>query len=640
MGMISEIGRKSFKVRLLLGAIYCCLLAGSVFMVYPFWLMLSGTSKSGVDVRESSIIPSFIIDKDAFYRKGVEALFNESSMNFQSAYSESSGDFQKIQPPLKMRYKFLDEWGDFIKSKNYPFYYFGVGYTGVYVSGGTNPMLMREFKSRIYQKYQGDIELMNRELGTDFIAWNAFRVSMQPYLERRCMPDAMSKFNKRFYEFCTEQPFEYRFYFSPEGFYKTIYLMAHYTRSIEVYNQAHATSYSSWDQVKFPRAYPADKNSYTDQERADWADYVRNVLNLFWIRADSKALPVYQEYLQSKYPDIAELNRLYGSNYKSHADIPLVEEVPFFGSRLSDWASFIQGWYNPLTNRLYQLPLEMTYINSTEFDFRDHLKAKFTTINAVNKEFSTSFRDWLDIFPPQQEYHCYYLMKDRNALTWEFLKRNFVTVADYILLHGRGVLNTFIYCAIAILCSLIVNPLAAYALSRYRPPSSYKVLLFLMLTMAFPPMVTQIPNFLLLRELGLLNTFAALILPAMANGYSIFLLKGFFDSLPQDIYESAEIDGAGEFRVFFCITMSLSKPILAVIALNAFLAAYSNFMMALLVCQDQNMWTLMPWLYQLQNTSCTGIILSSLIIAAIPTFIIFTFCQNIIMRGLILPVEK
>ena len=170
MGMISEIGRRSFKVRLLFGAIYCFLLFGSVFMIYPFWLMLSGTSKSGVDVRESAVIPSFITDKDAFYRKGIEALFNESSENFQATYSEATGDFQKIQIPVKIRYKFLDEWGDFIKSKNYPFYYYGVGYTGVYVSGGTNPMLMRQFKSRIYQKYNGDIELMNRDLGTDFVA--------------------------------------------------------------------------------------------------------------------------------------------------------------------------------------------------------------------------------------------------------------------------------------------------------------------------------------------------------------------------------------------------------------------------------------------------------------------------------------
>ena len=86
--------------------------------------------------------------------------------------------------------------------------------------------------------------------------------------------------------------------------------------------------------------------------------------------------------------------------------------------------------------------------------------------------------------------------------------------------------------------------------------------------------------------------------------------------------------------------MSLSKPILAVIALNAFTAAYSNFMMALLICQDEKMWTLMPWLYQLQQRSGEGVVYSSLIIAAVPTLLIFLFCQNIIMRGIVVPVEK
>jgi ABC-type maltose transport system permease subunit len=72
------------------------------------------------------------------------------------------------------------------------------------------------------------------------------------------------------------------------------------------------------------------------------------------------------------------------------------------------------------------------------------------------------------------------------------------------------------------------------------------------------------------------------------------LLKGFFDSLPQELYESAALDGAGEIRIFWQITMRLSQPILAVIALNAFTAAYSNFMMALLICQDENMLTAFP----------------------------------------------
>jgi multiple sugar transport system permease protein len=86
--------------------------------------------------------------------------------------------------------------------------------------------------------------------------------------------------------------------------------------------------------------------------------------------------------------------------------------------------------------------------------------------------------------------------------------------------------------------------------------------------------------------------------------------------------------------------MSLSKPILAVIALNAFTAAYSNFMFALLICQDQKMWTLMVWLYRLNGGSGVGVIYASLIIAAIPTLLVFVFCQNLIMRGIVVPVEK
>ena len=121
---------------------------------------------------------------------------------------------------------------------------------------------------------------------------------------------------------------------------------------------------------------------------------------------------------------------------------------------------------------------------------------------------------------------------------------------------------------------------------------------------------------------------------------SIFLLKGFFDSLPDELYESAELDGAGEFRMFWQITMSLSKPILAVIALGAFNMAYANFMFALLICQDEKMWTLMVWLFQLRERSGQGVIFASLLIAAIPTFLVFVFCQKIIMRGIVVPVEK
>jgi multiple sugar transport system permease protein len=423
-----------------------------------------------------------------------------------------------------------------------------------------------------------------------------------------------------------------------------LYLRAQYTSKIEKYNAKHKTDYKNWAEVKLPRRYPADKKKYTDLERKDWEEFVRTLLNRLWIKVDPAALSGYQDYLKARYNNkIAGLNKWYGTKYKSFAEVKLVTQLkqfPFFGTRLADWSSYIQGWTDGDDNKFYQVPIKYLEVTGAIYDFRDHVKNKFKTVAAANKSLETNLKSWSDIRSQQQASHYQWIKANSFALKWEFMKRNFISVFDYIVLHGYAIWNTFVYCGSAVLCALIVNPLAAYALSRFNPPSTYKILLFLMVTMAFPPMVTQIPVFLLLREFNLLNTYASLILPGLANGYSIFLLKGFFDSLPQELYESAQIDGASECRIFLQITMSLSKPILAVIALQTFQMAYSNFMMALLYCQDENMWTIMPWLYQLQSNSCQGVIFASLIVAAIPTFLVFTFCQNIIMRGIVVPVEK
>jgi multiple sugar transport system permease protein len=127
----------------------------------------------------------------------------------------------------------------------------------------------------------------------------------------------------------------------------------------------------------------------------------------------------------------------------------------------------------------------------------------------------------------------------------------------------------------------------------------------------------------------------------MVNGYWIFLLKGYFDSLPRELYESAQIDGASEWTIFWQITMFLSKPILAVTALGAFTSAYSAFSFAFIVCQDQKMWTLTVWLYQLSQLNVhQAVIFAALVIAAIPTLLVFIFSQNIILRGIIVPSEK
>jgi multiple sugar transport system permease protein len=158
--------------------------------------------------------------------------------------------------------------------------------------------------------------------------------------------------------------------------------------------------------------------------------------------------------------------------------------------------------------------------------------------------------------------------------------------------------------------------------------------------MAFPNSVGMIPRFLMLKEFGMLNTFWALVLPGLANGYGIFLLKGFFDSLPAELYEAALIDGASEIVIFFRMSLPLTTPILAIMALGAFTYAYSAFMFAFLTCQDPKMWTLMVFLYEFQQTYPNYLVMASLVVSSIPTLLVFIFCQNIILRGIVVPSFK
>ena len=638
MPIISRIGRKAWKVRLLIYTIYAMLSAGALTMLYPFGLMVAGSSKSAVDMPESRVVPRFLTDRGALYRKHVEALFNESFDMMKVAYGSITASFSKLSEPESVNRKRAGAWEAFCTENDLPFYMYTIGEVDAQRSRGVLPRLLRQFKSRMIEQCDGDIVRLNREMEAEYVNWNAFYVRAEEYLLRRNRP-GMRPLDKAFRQFKAEQPVGVRYYFSPEGYYRTMFLQNKYGKPIADYNRVHGTAYASWADVHLDRRLPTGAKR-TAPEREDWEYFVRSILNPLWLRAEPQAAPIYRAFLLAKYRTIEGLNRHYGTRYASLGAVPLIQEPPGKGLPLSDWNALIEGWKDPETGTMHKLPARHIRVHSVDFLFRDHLRDKHGSLASLNQAWGTDYTDWMGVLPAQRERHYLYFLDRTGALRQEFCLRNFITVIDYIVLHGRGILNTVIYCSLAILCALIVNPLAAYALSRYKPPSTYKVLLFLMLTMAFPPMVTQIPVFLMLRELNLLNTFFALILPGLANGYSIFLLKGFFDSLPQELYESAEIDGAGEFRIFVQITMSLSKPILAVIALNAFTMSYANFMMALLICQDEKMWTLMPWLYQLQQRSGEGVVFASLLIAALPTLLVFAFCQNIIMRGIVVPVEK
>ena len=241
----------------------------------------------------------------------------------------------------------------------------------------------------------------------------------------------------------------------------------------------------------------------------------------------------------------------------------------------------------------------------------------------------------------------------RKALAVQFIEHgrrdfflgaldNYRLVGQYLFVRGQAFFNTVLLVLFSVMASLVVNPLAAYAMSRFKMKGTERVILFLLATMAFPAAVTAIPGFLLIRDLGLLNTLAALVLPTVASGMSIFILKGFFDALPRELYEAAAIDGAGEWTVFSKITLPMTTPILAVNALNHFVAAYNSWEWAFLVCQKESKWTIAVWMYQMSQEMAgqPWCVMAGFVLVSVPTAIVFLLCQKVILRGIVLPSMK
>jgi ABC-type glycerol-3-phosphate transport system permease component len=383
----------------------------------------------------------------------------------------------------------------------------------------------------------------------------------------------------------------------------------------------------------------------------------------------SRVTQRYQTWLRSRFPSIEELNKAYiEENVAFQTVQPPTEQLerstwkPLAAQRYDDWLEFkktLPAEYRiPVrTTRLWQEFLRTSYKNRIE-DVPLEQKGSATTFESISTQPTAA--DFVKQLParyrsgtaeelweashtgpmPIEAAEKQFVKANASEIKREFAGRNFRYVLDYILINGRAVLNTLIFCGLAILTQLVVNPLAAYALSRYPIKASGKILLFLLATMAFPAEVAMIPSFLLLKDLHLLNTFAALVLPGMASGYMIFLLKGFFDSLPTELFEAGQLDGAPETTLLARIAIPLTKPVLGYLALMAFMASYSTFMFAFLVAQDQKMWTLMVWVYQLQTTAPKAVVMAALALAALPTLMVFLFAQRVIMKGIVIPGDR
>jgi multiple sugar transport system permease protein len=370
-------------------------------------------------------------------------------------------------------------------------------------------------------------------------------------------------------------------------------------------------------------------------QRALWLKFLQTDFPVrhFGIEVTPARQAAFRAFLVERFRNIGYLNRVLETSVTTWDEIQLTPTCPAMPVA-QVWMDFVRT----------EVPVEERTIRDTlpELAFQRFALKRHGSLAAINEAYGLKLASLEQLQIPFGEALLVTFARRERAFTADLLTGNFRTVFDYLIHRGRAIPNTVILVALALLITLTVNPLAAYALSRFRLRSTERIIVFCLATMAFPAAVAAIPGFLLLRDLGLLNTFAALVLPGAANGMSIFLLKGFFDSLPQELYEAAAIDGAPEYQVFWRISLPLVKPILAVNMLNAFIAAYNGWEWAIIVCQDKQMWTVAVWTYQFYQTlgSQPYIVMAAFIANSLPVLIVFLACQKIILRGIILPQMK
>ena len=403
------------------------------------------------------------------------------------------------------------------------------------------------------------------------------------------------------------------------------------TFDVAVYNRLAGTNYTTIEKTPFP--VPPDLGPGIQKI---WQQFVfsRYPLRLTRIRVTPALQTQYEAFLRKEYKTVKNLNRLVGTQHADWSDFRLSASPPD-GVKHEDlrsvWGDFAK-----------MLPIENRVLHSSEKTYQEYLLAKYGDMDTINKTYGWQLTRMEEAFPRVDIAYTITFRENKTAFALRPILSNYRIISSFLLTNSNAVWVTLLLVTLAVGFTLTVNPVAAYALSRFNLRGQDKVLLFMLATMAFPAMVSAIPAYLLMRDLGLLNTFFALVLPGAANGMAIFILKGFFDSLPSELYEAATIDGAKEWQIFLIVTLPMVKPILAINALTAFIAAYNGWQWALIICQKQSMWTIAVWLYQANSwwVKTPWIVTAGFVVASIPTLIVFLSCQKIILRGIIIPSMK
>ncbi len=219
-----------------------------------------------------------------------------------------------------------------------------------------------------------------------------------------------------------------------------------------------------------------------------------------------------------------------------------------------------------------------------------------------------------------------------DPVLWENYRDGWLQMRRYIF-------NSLLYSLASVVGVVFLSSISGYVFARHRFPGKELIYVVILALLMVPGVLTLIPAFVLVRELGLINTPWALILPWTAGGqiFGILLCRSFFATLPQELFDAAKVDGASEFEQYFRIALPLSWPIMVTLAIMHLVSTYNDFIWPLLTISDQNIQVVTVGLTQFRNEFGTvnwGPRMAAYAVSSMPLVLLFAFGMKFYVRGL------
>ncbi len=657
MPLLLPFRRAGYQERALQIVLYPTVVALAIFILLPFVLMIALSFGDPTDWWRGRKWPDlrYLVNGNHryVYYLGLKYDYWATWTGFNDAYGTEFDDSRTLleempePPPLSSNWQARAADGVACLKERIPWTHTSVLFTGWgYYRPQSDLTAYTGLGEEAWKKYlrnkYGSIGIVNEKFETEFLSFAHIQVPMLPKPNQREACPCKNTWLTEYGDFVRNSvrphwrqaksgAFSYRAYLESLSEVREGIADASATTPaqkamarLRSLNHLMGTKSASWKEVQLPTMAPANSG-----ERTYWERYVREVVNPHFLAIDVNpaVTDLFRSFLLARHGGEEGVRAAYGSLTEEVRLPATVHAAAHSTTAYQDWDAFVRT-----------IPLISIRINSREAIWEDYLKDKYMTVEALNKAYGAAYAAISSVPWPQPEIDRLDWTEERLAYIGEMIFKNYRRAWNFIAVGSPALINTARFAILFTIMSVIINTTAGYALSRFALGPGQIILVGFLAMAAFPLEAIAVPNFLLLRKLGLLNTIWALVLPTVVNGYFIYLMKTVFDGIPKHYYEQAQVEGANDWTVFWKIALPFARPMIAVVGLYAFLWSYSNFMWALIVCQQRTQWTLPVFIFNVNSTHTPVALLGAMmVLISIPPLIVFIFAQRALQRSFTLP---